>query len=249
MKHIIVLPYYCRKEVSIYLEIACIWKHLAQTKVEYEFLLVARYDMKPSNVLEKEFSKIGQVRSIQCLSKGRGIKEPEKGANIEGPTAMFWETMQYINNNYAKDKGFILWFESDMVPLTCDWLDKLEEEWNSGDYVIMGRLIDKEWVARFMPEWLPYMVEHINGGACYCKDFYEKIPKNNFNMLNSWDKEIFEYIKSHYRYKATDLIELRPYLKTMTCPPEKESVLLHGIKDSSAREYVYKKYDIPHRKL
>ncbi len=240
MKHIIVIPYYCKKEIKTFIEIARIWKRLTKTNLDYEFLLSAQYDIKPSKALEKEFSKIALTRSIQCQTRGGGIRVPAKGFDIEGPTAMFWDTIEYVNNNYPRDGGFMLWLEWDMVPLTSSWLDKLDEEWRTGNYVIMGRLIDRGWVAKYKPDWLSEMVEHINGAACYSKDFYNRVSKNKTNLKRSWDVEIFNQIKDKHAYKATNLIELRYCHFTMTYPPRRETVLLHGIKDSSALRYVRK---------
>ena len=240
MKHIIVIPYYSRREIKVFLETAKTWKKLTKTNLNYEFLLSVRYDTKPDKTLEKEFSKIAHTRSIQCQTRGKGIRAPAKGFNIEGPTAMFWDTMEYVNNNYPKDGGFVLWFEYDMVPLIPSWLDKLDEKWRTGNYVMMGKLIDRNWVRKYFPKCLPGMVEHINGGACYKKDFCEKVFKKKCNLKLSWDIEIFSQIKSKYSYKATNLIEFRFCHPTIIHSPHKETVLLHGIKDLSALLYARK---------
>lgn len=240
MKHIIVFPYYSNYEIKRFMQIAKIWKKLTKTKLDYEFLLSARYDIEPSKTLEKEFSKIASTKSIQSQTRGAGIRFPAKGFDIEGPTAMFWDTMEYVNNNYPNDGGFILWFEYDMVPLTPLWLDRLDEEWRTGNYITMGRLIDRNWVVKHNPGWLPDMREHINGGACYSKDFCKKISKKKTNLKVSWDMEIFGQIKDKFKYKATDLMELRYRCRTLTYPPYEKTVILHGIKDSSAIRYVIK---------
>jgi len=241
VKHIIVIPYYCRKEIKTFIEIAKLWKRLTKTKINYEFLLSARYDIKPSKVLGKEFSKIAPTRSMQCVTKGSGRGSAKKGFIIEGPTAMFWDTMEYVyNNGYSQDGGFVLWFEADNVPLRSDWLDKLHEEWNGSNYLVMGRLIDRNWVAEYNPGWLPDIREHINGSACYSKDFCEKISKEKCDLRLSWDVEVFGQIKNKHKYKATDLIELRFCHPTITYPPHKETILLHGVKDTSALRYARK---------
>lgn len=244
MKHLIVLPYYCETEVKNFLEIAEIWKRLTPKRVDYEFLLSARYDMEPSKALEDKFSGIAPVKSMRCLTICAGIRKPAKNHKIEGPSGVFWETMEYVNTNYDQDGRFVLWFESDMVPLVPDWLIRLDAQWRSGDYVIMGRLIDRNWTAKNFPAWLPDMIEHINGGACYCKDFCRKVPKKKCDLRHSWDMEIFKYIKKRYPFKAIDSIEIRYLHPTMKSLPESNSVLLHGVKDDSVRKYVRGKHRI-----
>lgn len=246
MKHVIIFPYHCYQEVKDYSELACLWKSLTHTNLEYEFLLSARYDAEPNKFLEKQFAKIAPVRSFRCKTKGRGIKKPSLFHSIEGPTAMFWDTFEFISENYPDDGGFCLWFESDMIPLTPHWLDRLHAEWNTGKFLIMGKLISEEWITQNLPNWKQNSLTHINGGACYAKNFYKYLPNKLFNSKRSWDVEIFPFLQLHYmnHCKATDLIDFRYHQTTFTELPSNNSFILHGIKDSSAKKHICKKYNL-----
>lgn len=235
--HIIIIPYYCQKEVEKYLRTIRIIKFFnKEKKANIQFLLVARFDFPPSKVLEEEFSKIAPTISIQSKTQGRGIVRPDKGVKIEGPTAMFWDAMEYIYKNYKKDSGFALWFESDMYPLCPDWIAKLDAEWENGKYSVMGLFIEGHENVK----------SHINGGACYSKEFCKIVPHEYLDPTVSWDNLFFKYIyDNNIPYKFINhLIDFRYNTHTFAPPVLKDGVIFHGVKDSSMQEYLEKKYDI-----
>jgi len=235
MKHLVVLPYYCNAEIDRFKRLAHIWRTLPQTNIEYEFLLSSRHDIEPSQELEQAYSRIRPTRSMRCSTVGKGHRRSH-ASNMTtpiGPSAMFWDTLRHVNDNYAKDGGFVLWFESDMLPLTSSWLEVLEREWKDGDHVIMGTMVRGKKVR-----------EHINGGACYCKDFYAKFPDHAIDLSRNFDNQIFPYLKDHYAYKAIDQIMFLHNTITLKKMPPENIVLLHGIKDYSAYLYLCKKMNM-----
>ncbi len=86
---------------------------------------------------------------------------------------MFWEIMDYVHTHDNHDGGFVLWLESDMVPIRSNWLDRLDEEWRTIERpLVLGRLVTN------FPDYLggAPVPPHINGGACYAKDLAAVIP-------------------------------------------------------------------------
>ena len=238
MRHIIVFPYYCQEEVESFLELLDLDPLWTDNATQYQFLLVSRYDFSLSEELESRCSSLAPTRSFQSVSPGRGRVRRALFSPSVGSSAMFWDTMRHINSHYRKDGGFTLWFEADMVPLCTDWLDRLHAEWLQDEYVILGKLVDRQWVAQHNRSWLSRYVEHINGSACYCKDFGGRFAADLVSPRWPWDFQIFRHIKASSRYRASDLIDLRYRERTLSALPDRRAVLLHGVKDRSAREYV-----------
>ena len=77
--------------------------------------------------------------------------------------------MDHIASTFKPDGGFSLWFESDMIPVKKDWLDRLSAQWYAADEPlrIMGCLVR----AILSASRRIVVDEHINGGACYAKNF------------------------------------------------------------------------------
>ena len=228
--HLIILPYYCEKEIENFCKIADIWKQLTKTKLEYEFILAAQFDFKPSQKLENVFSKIAPIHHLRCEIKGKGLRHPKKGYSMDGPTAMFWNSMEYITLNFEDDGDFSLWLEHDMIPLVPDWLDQLDEEWKEGEQIVMGRYMNMNR-------------PHINGGACYSKSLADILYKQRGRPKKPFDLEMFQFVKG--RHKRTKLIEFWFQAKTMgKRVPQQETVLLHGVQDNSAIEYTIKRNNL-----
>lgn len=241
MEHVFILPYFCETEVQIYLDIADIWEELTDTKTPYSFLLSSRFDCIPSDALKRRFSRIAPTETFESTTVGKGIGKPDPGHDIEGPSAMFWDTIDFVNTSYKKDGGFVFWFEADMVPLKKDWIRQLHNEWNKGDFDIMGVLIDKEWGKQYHPGGAFNDSSHMNGGACYRKDFITKVNLHEINMRRSWDYALSDHVLSNKLIcKQTDLIEFYFRRQNLDVKLGNNTVLLHGIKDASARRFVKK---------
>ena len=121
MSHIIVIPYHCEHEVDRYLRIARQIKAFSQQSSDYQVLLAASPQIEPSSRLQRYFESIAPTHSFQCPTRLVGYPF--------GATAMFWDCMDYVAENFANDGGFSLWLESDMVPVKTDWIDRLVAEW------------------------------------------------------------------------------------------------------------------------
>ncbi len=168
--HVVILPYFCDEEVSRYLRIVGRMAEMPQ-KCRWSFLLAASPRTTPSAVLEKACRAVAPVKSFQCPSQIFGYPQ--------GPTAMFWDCMDYLAANYPDDGGFGLWLESDMAPVKLDWLDRLDREWSSAaDPLLMGCYVPKVYKSRlFRPKKL-LLDDHVNGGACYSRKFAERLPQS-----------------------------------------------------------------------
>lgn len=239
MEHIFILPYYCESEVRIFLDIADIWEELTSSDVAYSFLLCSRFDCPPSEELKKRFSKIGPTVAFQSTTVGKGIGKPDPGYEVEGPSAMFWDAIDFVNSNYKKDGGFAFWFEADMVPLKSDWVAQLHQEWLQDDHDILGVLIDQQWGKKFHPGGAFNDNSHMNGGACYRKDFITKIDLDEIDMQKSWDFVLSDHLLNNkLNCKHTNLIEFYYHRQHLDVQLGDNCVLLHGVKDDSARNYV-----------
>jgi len=234
--NIIILPYYSQEEVLRFSRLARIIKHFGGLEGRFEFLLSARYDFPESSELYERYASIAPTKSFRCSLEGKGIVTPENGTLYEGPSAMFWDTMRFIEKNYEQDGGFALWMEADMVPLRKDWLKAISAEWLPG-FLTMGFFVDTT-------KGMCSCASHINGGACYAKDFAKKVPQENFDLTRSWDKKILSYlIKNNLPYKYINgLIDLKYQSPTLNWEPDEQTVILHGVKDFSAHAYVEKKF-------
>lgn len=218
MKHVVVIPYHNYAEIKRYLWIANFLQQFTVVKSEYEFLLTASSFIKPSSALFRTFSLLAPVKSYQCRRKVRGFPQ--------GPCAMFWEIMEYINKNYEKDGRFVLWLESDMIPVKRDWIDRLVSEWMlQPDTVLIGRYIPKTYRKRRL-----YCREHINGGACYAKNLTDFVPAEA--RRPAFDENLFPYIKETKRFKKSESFAFTHMYNLWQSIRDPEKVILHGFRQN-----------------
>ena len=123
-QHIIILPYFCQEEVDRYLRIAEKLKSFPQPEVLVHYLLASSPRTEPNQSLYEAYAELAPTSLFQCPSQVFGYPQ--------GPTAMFWDSMEHIAENFADSDGFSLWLESDMAPIKPDWIDRLSDEWYSG---------------------------------------------------------------------------------------------------------------------
>jgi hypothetical protein len=216
MKHIVVVPYYCADEVRRYLWIADLLKAFSETRsiIHTEFLLSPAASVGLDHSLFEAFSKLSAVNVYKC--KTTAIGYPER------PSAMFWEIMEFISRAYPADGGFVLWLESDMVPVRENWVDKLTAEWTSRpDLLLMGPLI-----SQFRTRKGDTVPEHINGGSCYSKDLARHLPATCRESY--FDLALFPYVKATNRFRPSESF----VLATCRAIPElilnSEAIILHG---------------------
>lgn len=181
MSHTIILPYFCQEEVDRYLKIVDHIQRLSQqnqsgnvskleAEVSFQFLLAASPRFECSQALEAACQAVAPTHSFQCPTQVFGYPE--------GPSAMFWDSMEYVGQHLADDSSFALWLESDMIPVKPDWIQRLDEEWKSESDIplVMGCYVPELYKKRVLREKRLVLHEHINGGACYHTGLAKILP-------------------------------------------------------------------------
>jgi len=191
MKHLIVIPYYCRQEVRRFLWTADHIKRMPRAKVPFEFLISSRFDAKADDRLFDVLSAIAPTKMFRCTTQQKG--------NPPGSKAMFFDTMNHIALHYESDGGFALWFESDMVPIKHDWLSRISREWTD---VPQNKAVMGHGIAPIKQAGIP---GHINGGACYAKNLarlvrLDKIVDQHV-VQKAFDMLLFQEIQRVQPYK------------------------------------------------
>lgn len=219
MKNIIILPYYSYEEADRYIRILDFYKSYCVPFTDSEFLCANRSFIEPHDGLIKKAQELAPVKIFSSLS--------EVNAYPRGPTIFFWEIMEHIRLNSEKDRGFVLWHESDMIGIRKDWFKKLSVLWNNipGGVLVMGHYEPPCYC------WSDntYIPRHINGGACYSKELSGVVPDSvrkgyfDIEMFSALKKQ--EYVKSKcFEYSAVKNI---PALYK-----KKYIAVLHGIAQS-----------------
>ncbi len=219
-KHIVILPYFCQEEVDRYLAIAERMKSFPTPNVSCDFLLASSPRTETSDELVAAFSELGTTISFACPTQIFGYPE--------GPGAMFWDCMEYISKNYEGNDGFSLWLESDMAPVKPDWLDRLSEEWYSGEEVpvMMGCFVPEVYKHRLLKKRKLILHPHINGGACYSMDFANQMPDEARQGV--FDMAVYQYAKQLNRARFTQQISFSTLGRVRRDVADSSKVLLHG---------------------
>ena len=220
MKQVIIIPYFSEEEIDRYLKIG---QRLASFKTQntpYEFLLAASPRIEPSARLYEGFSQIAPCQHFQCPTQIFGYPE--------GPTAMFWDCMDHIENAYDLDGGFSLWMESDMVPVKQDWIDRLSAEWQLSPTapLLMGCYVPDVMKQRFFRRKRLWIKEHINGGACYSNDFASQMPAEAREGV--FDMVVFKHAEAVGRAVGTQQIAFGTVQSVAEEASREDRVLLHG---------------------
>ena len=219
-RHIVILPYYCQEEVERYLKIAEKIQTFPQPETEVDYLLAASPRAQHSLSLFNAYSKIGNTIAFQCPSQVFGYPE--------GPTAMFWDCMDYVAENYKGTDGFSLWMESDMAPTQPDWIDRLSDQWYGHREIpiMMGCYVPEVYKSRLFKKRKLLLEPHINGGACYSMDFVDHMPEEAREGV--FDMAVFQYAQSVGRAVSTNLISFSTSSRVRRDLHDREKVLLHG---------------------
>lgn len=226
-KHIVILPYFCQEEVERYLRIAERIASFKKPNVECEFLLASSPRTETSQQLVETYSKLGKTIPFACPTQIFGYPE--------GPGAMFWDCMKYISDNYQGNDGFSLWLESDMAPVKEDWLDRLSEEWYSGDQipVMMGCYVPEVYKYRIFKQPKLLLAPHINGGACYSMNFSNEMPPEARQGV--FDMAVFQYAEKLGRARFTKQIAFATHSSVRRDVADSSKVLLHGFMQEKDR--------------
>ncbi len=219
-KHVIVLPYYCQEEVDRYLTIAKRISEFPTPQVAHTYLLAASPRTECSQQLADAYSKLGEVQSFQCPSQIFGYPQ--------GPTAMFWDAMEYAGQHFADSNGFALWLESDMCPIKSDWLDRLSDEWYQSQQtpIMMGCYVPEVYKYRVFRKPKLLLDPHINGGACYSMKFASQMPSEAREGV--FDMAVYKYATSLGAVKKSLQIAFSTMDRVRNDLLDEQKVLLHG---------------------
>lgn len=218
--HVIVLPYYCQDEVKRYVKIATLMKRFDKPTVSHSFLLAASPLAEQSDELMDAFSELAPTRQFKCPTQVFGYPE--------GPTAMYWDAMEFVAKQNPDSSGFSLWFESDMCPAKPDWLDRLSAEWYATEDtpMMMGCFVPEVYKYRFFREPKLILDPHINGGACYAIDFAANMPTEAREGV--FDMAVYGYAKLAGLVRETQQIAFSSTNRVRRDLLDEKKVLLHG---------------------
>ncbi len=219
-KHVIILPYFCQEEVDRYLKIAQRLKSFPQPNVQCDFLLASSPRTETNQQLVNTYSELGKAIPFACPTQIFGYPE--------GPGAMFWDCMEFISQNYPDNDGFSLWLESDMAPVKPNWIDRLSEEWYSGEEVpvMMGCYVPEVYKHRIFKKPKRILEPHINGGACYSMDFAKQMPAEA--RTGVFDMAVYQYAQKLGRARFTRQISFSTLDRVRRDVADQDKVLLHG---------------------
>jgi len=218
-KHVVIIPYFSEEEVDRFLKIADCMQRFGPQRCDYEFLLASSPLIQPSERLFDAFHEIAPTKVFACPTKMFGYPQ--------GPTAMFWDCADHLARDSSNDGGFGLWLESDMVPVKPDWLQRIAAEWERcDDPLVMGCFVPDVMKHRFIRRKRPWISEHINGGACYAKNFAKVIPDSYRH--STFDVAIYPFLKENGRFVATPLLAFSTVDKCRSDMADPRKAILHG---------------------
>lgn len=218
-EHIIILPYFSEQEVDRYLQIAARLQAWRRPDVDVRFLLASSPKIRPSDRLLAAFEQLGSSSQFACPTHVFGYPE--------GPTAMYWDAMEHVAQRYSESEGFCLWLESDMAPIKEDWIDRLSHEWFTGSPpLMMGCHVPD--IYKHRPFRRPKLIlhEHVNGGACYAKDFARRLPARARRGV--FDMAVYRYAMQQNGVRATEQIAFSTMSSVRRDVQSPTKVLLHG---------------------
>ena len=219
-RHIVILPYFCQEEVERYLCIADRLATFPEPKCEVTYLLASSPKTETNQPLVDRYSKLGNAIPFACPTQIFGYPE--------GPGAMFWDCMAFIQDNFGDNDGFSLWLESDMAPIKPDWIDRLSAEWYTGDVrpVMMGCFVPEVYKYRIWKKPKLILHPHINGGACYAMDFSTQMPPEAREGV--FDMAVYQFAEKLGRARFTKQIAFSTNARVRRDLMDENKVLLHG---------------------
>lgn len=233
MAHVVILPYYSLDEVERYLKIAESIQSFGAQQNDYEFLLASSPRTEPNERLREAYEAIAPTTSIQCPTQIFGYPA--------GPTAMFWDCMDYIADHKGDDDGFSLWLESDMAPVKKDWIDRLSDEWYglqqdpapTDTPIMMGCYVPPVYKHRPFRKKKKILDCHINGGACYAKQFGRLLPEEARDGV--FDMAVYPYADRIGRIQFSDQITFSNCERVRRDAVNPTHVILHGFMQDKDR--------------
>jgi hypothetical protein len=219
MTPIIILPYFSEEEVARYLRLADHIASLGRQSTPHRYLLAASPRIEPNARLAAAFGRLAPTDHLRCPTQIFGYPQ--------GPTAMFWDAMEHVDRRWGHEPGFSLWMESDMVPVKPDWLDRLKREWcRPPAPLVMGCLIPPVYKRRLLRRKKLLLDQHVNGGACYAKDFARRMSAASRDVV--FDMAVYSAAQQRGGVRATNQIALTTLSRARRDVVDPERVLLHG---------------------
>ncbi len=230
MSHVIILPYFSQIEVERYRkivrQIADFKEEAGDKHPEFRFLLAASPRKEIDWELDEICREIAPTVSFNCPTQIFGYPA--------GPSAMFWDAMDYIDQQWGSEPGFSLWMESDMFPADTHWLGSLAQEWNSCEApLLMGCYVPPVYKRRLLRKWKFMLDEHINGGACYAKNLGSRLPKKAREGV--FDMEVFPAASEIGSVIKTTQIAFSTLTTARRDMMDPAKVLLHGFMQDKDR--------------
>ncbi len=218
--HVVILPYFCNAEIERYRCVARSLQQFGSQSTPYEFLLAASPKFDVSQSLHKAFATVAPTTSFQCPTQIFGYPQ--------GPTAMFWDCMDYIAAHMNRKPGFSLWLESDMAIVKSNWMDRISQEWTSSSPtpLMMGCFVPDVYRWRVFKGRKHLLHAHVNGGACYAKDFAHHMP--NEARQGVFDMSVYPIITQTGRVKSTTQICFSTTSRARRDVLDPTKVILHG---------------------
>ncbi|MEM9412768.1 MAG: hypothetical protein AAGA30_16775, partial [Planctomycetota bacterium] len=174
---------------------------------------------EPSQRLLETYQELGPCTSFTCPTPIFGYPE--------GPSAMYWDCMEFVAQNFNNLSGFCLWLESDMAPVKEDWIDRLSSEWFTGDRpLMMGCYVPDIYKKRIFRRPKLILHAHVNGGACYAMDFANRLPAGAREGV--FYMAVFRHADELGRIRKTDQIAFSTLHRVRRDVQNPEKVLLHG---------------------
>lgn len=218
-QHVVILPYFSQQEVDRYIKIANYLKRQPTPNCRVHFLLANSLRIEPSIELFEAYREIGPCTSFECPTPVFGYPE--------GPTAMYWDCMKFVGEKFSDLSGFCLWLESDMAPVKPDWIDRLSNEWFTGERpLMMGCHVPDIYKKRIFRKPKLILHAHINGGACYSMDFATRLPENARQGV--FDMAVYNHAQQLGKIRNTDLISFSTLSRVRRDVQSENKVLLHG---------------------
>ncbi len=207
--------------MSRYLLLAQVLEEFGRQQTRYEFLLAASPKIAISARLHDAYSRLAPTTSFQCPTQVFGYPQ--------GPTAMFWDALDYVAQEMNQAPGFSLWLESDMTIVKPDWMDRLDAGWAAipaASRLLMGNVVPDVYRHRIFRRPKRLLNSHVNGGACYAKSFAMQMPPAARQGV--FDMAVYPYVQAVRGVHHTELICFSTVERAERDVADPTKVILHG---------------------
>jgi hypothetical protein len=115
-----------------------------------------------------------------------------------------------------------------MAIVKPDWVARLDAEWNE-DFrppLMMGCFVPDVYRLRVFRGWKHILHAHINGGACYAKDFARRLPASAREGV--FDMSVYSHVVQANRARITSQICFSTTSRARRDVLDHRKVILHG---------------------